>query len=126
MQGTATGPVTTVIVRRLGDSWWVLGASTPNIQLTSPAARSTISSPVRLQGTSTAFEATVNTEIRADGSTQPIGTGIVMGGANGELGPFDGTLSFSAPTANAGALTLLTRSAADGTVSEATVVRVRF
>ena len=99
VQAKATGPITTVLVRRLGDSWWVLGSSTPNIQLTAPAALATISSPVRLQGTSTAFEATVNTEVRSDGSTQPIGTGIVMGGANGEFGPFDGTLSFSPPTA---------------------------
>ena len=71
VQAKATGPITTVLVRQLGDSWWVLGASTPNIQLTSPAALATISSPVRLQGMSTAFEATVNTEVRSDGSTQP-------------------------------------------------------
>ena len=126
VQAKATGPITTVLVRQLGDSWWVLGASTPNIQLTSPAALATISSPVRLQGMSTAFEATVNTEVRSDGSTQPIGTGIVMGGANGEFGPFDGTLSFSPPTATAGSLMLLTRSAEDGSVTEATVVRAKF
>ncbi len=126
VQAKATGPITTVLVRELGDSWWVLGASTPNIQLTSPAAMATISSPVRLQGTSTAFEATVNTEVCADGSTQPIGAGIVMGGANGEFGPFDGTLSFSPPTATAGSLMLLTRSSEDGSITEATVVRVTF
>ena len=126
VQGKSTGPITTVLVRQLGDSWWVLGASTPNIQLSAPAALSAISSAVRLQGTSTAFEATVNTEVRADGSTQPIGTGIVMGGANGELGPFDGTLSFTRPPTASGGLTLLTRSAEDGSVTEATVVRVTF
>ena len=49
-----------------------------------------------------------------------------MGGANGEFGPFDGTLSFSPPTATAGSLMLLTRSAEDGSVTEATVVRVKF
>ena len=98
MQATATGSVTTVLVRQLGDSWWVLGSSTPNIQLSSPAALATISSPVRLQGTSTAFEATVNTQVRQDGVTPPLGTGIVMGGANGVMGPFDGTLEFSAPS----------------------------
>jgi hypothetical protein len=126
LQSKATGPVTTVLVRQLGDSWWVLGASTPNIQLTSPAASATISSPVRLQGTSTAFEATVNTEVRADGSTQPVGTGIVMGGANGEMGPFDDTTTFDRPRASAGALVLFTRSAEDGSITEATVVRVKF
>lgn len=126
VQSTSTGPITTVLVRQLGDSWWVLGASTPNIRLNSPAAMTAISSPVRLQGTSTAFEATVNTEVRSDDSTQPIGTGIVMGGANGELGPFDDTLAFTRPSTASGALMLLTRSAADGSASEATVVRVTF
>ena len=62
----------------------------------------------------------------SDGSTQPVGTGIVMGGANGELGPFDGTVTFTRPSASAGALMLLTRSAEDGSVTEATVVRVKF
>jgi hypothetical protein len=68
----------------------------------------------------------VNTEVRSDDSTQPIGTGIVMGGANGELGPFDDTLAFTRPATASGALMLLTRSAADGSASQATVVRVTF
>jgi Immunoglobulin-like domain of bacterial spore germination len=126
VQSKATGPVTTVLVRQLGDSWWVLGASTPNIQLTSPAALTAISSPVPLQGTSTAFEATVNTQVRQDSSTQTLGTGIVMGGANGQMGSFDGTLAFDPPSTSSGAVTLLTRSSEDGSVTEATVVRVNF
>jgi Immunoglobulin-like domain of bacterial spore germination len=126
LQATRTGPTTNVLVRQLGESWFVLGASTPNIELTSPAAGTTIASPVRLQGTSTAFEATVNVQVRAEDVTAPIATGTVMGGANGELGPFDGTIEFSRPASNAGALVLLTISPKDGNVSEATVVRVDF
>jgi hypothetical protein len=126
LQAKATGPVTTVLVRQLGDTWWVLGASTPNIELTSPEASVAISSPVRLRGTSTAFEATVNAEVRADGSTQSVGAGIVMGGANGQMGPFDSTVTFSRPSASSGALLLFTRSGEDGSIAEATVVRVRF
>jgi Immunoglobulin-like domain of bacterial spore germination len=126
VQPEASGPETTVLVRQLGDSWWVIGATTANIQLTSPAALATITSPVRLQGTSTAFEGTVNTQVRQDGSTQPIGSGLVMGGGSGTMGPFDGTLTFSQPSAPAGALVLLTVSPKDGTVSETTVVRVKF
>ena len=38
VQATPIGPTTTVLVRRLGDSWFVLGSSTPNIRLTSPTA----------------------------------------------------------------------------------------
>ncbi len=126
VQPDPSGPETTVFVRQLGDSWWVLGAATANIRLSSPAALASITSPVRLQGTSTAFEGTVNTQVRQDGATEPIGTGIVMGGGNGVMGPFDGTLAFSPPSAPAGALVLLTVSAKDGSVSEATVVRVKF
>ena len=126
VQATTTGPTTTVLVRRLGDSWYVLGSSTPNIELTAPAARSAIASPVRLQGTSTAFEATVNVQVRADDVAAPIATGIVMGGANGEMGPFDGTIVFTRPASDAGALVLLTTSPENGNVSEATVVRVDF
>jgi Immunoglobulin-like domain of bacterial spore germination len=127
VQATATGPVTTVLVRQLGDSWWVLGSSTPNIQLTSPSTLTAISSPVHLQGTSTAFEATVNAQVRQDGVTEPLGRGTVMGGSNGLMGPFEGTLEFAAPApGSAGALVLLTLSAQDGHVSEATVVRVMF
>ena len=35
---STSGPVTTVLVRRLGESWWVLGAATANIELKDPAA----------------------------------------------------------------------------------------
>ena len=49
-----------------------------------------------------------------------------MGGSNGTIGPFDGALAFPRPSQPAGALVLLTRSAENGNVSEAAVVRVRF
>ena len=126
VQAKADSPVTTVLVRKLGESWWVLGASTPNILLTAPAASQTISSPVTLRGTSTAFEATVNVQVGEDGNITPLGKGFVMGGANGEMGPFDATLAFTPPTATAGSVMLSTLSAEDGRVVEATVVRVKF
>ncbi len=126
VQPDPSGPETTVLVRQLGDTWWVIGAATADIRLTSPKALASITSPVRLQGTSTAFEGTVNTQVREDGNAQPIGSGTVMGGGNGTMGPFDGTLAFSPPSAPSGALVLLILSAKDGTVSEAAVLRVRF
>ena len=124
----ATGPETTVLVRQLGSdgTWWVLGSSTANIQVASPAALATISSPVALHGTSTAFEATVDVEVRADGVAQPVGKGFVMGGANGQMGPFDGSLTFTAPAATGGAVVFSTLSAETGHVAEATVIRVRL
>jgi spore germination protein GerM len=125
---SATGPETTVLVRELGPqgSWWVLGASTANIQVTAPAALDSISSPVAVRGTSTAFEGTVAVEVREDGARHPLGTGYVTGGANGQMGPFDGSLTFSQPAATAGAIVFSTRSSADGTITEATVLRVNL
>lgn len=122
------GPVTTVFVRQLGtdNTWWVLGAATQNIRIDQPQAMATIASPVHLTGTSTAFEANVQTQARQDGNRTPIGQHWVMGGSNGEMGPFDGYLPFSPPTAPYGAVVLLTQSMANGDVWEASVVRVAF
>ncbi len=124
----ADGPVTTVLVRQLtsDDTWWVLGATTPNVQLSSPAALATVTSPVTLAGQSTAFEATVNVEVRQDRETAPLATDVVMGGSMGEMGPFSKAVSFPAPSAGAGAIVLSTRSAEDGQLWEASVVRVAF
>jgi hypothetical protein len=122
------GPVTTVFVRQLGtdSTWWVLGAATPEIQLTEPAALATISSPVRLAGQSTAFEATVNVSIREDGGATPLAETFVMGGANGTMGPFAKSVAFSAPTQPAGAIVLYQISSESGHVTEASVIRVKF
>lgn len=124
----ADGPVTTVFVRRLGtdDAWWVIGAATTNIAVTEPTALATIASPVALAGTSTAFEATVQVQVRVDGRPEPIAEGFVMGGANGELGPFQSSLAFPPPGTGAGAVVFFTVSSEDGSILEAAVVRVRF
>jgi hypothetical protein len=128
VQPRADGPVTTVLVRRLApdDTWWVLGASTPNLQLTSPAALATITSPVTLAGQSTAFEATVDVQIRQDGTPDALAKDFVMGGSMGEMGPFSKAVPFTPPSAAAGAVVLETFSAEDGTVREATVTRIAF
>lgn len=124
----ASGPETTVLVRQLGNdaTWWVLGAQTANIQLTAPAALALISSPVTIRGTSTAFEATVNVVVREDGNDQPLVSTFLMGGANGKMGPLEGDVAFATPRATSGAVALFTKSAEDGRVAEATVVRVKF
>lgn len=120
------GPVTTVLVRELDDSWWVLGSATANIVVAEPAPLASAASPLALAGTSTAFEATVDVRVREDGSTMPIGESFVMGGANGTMGPFTGTVTFEAPSTGAGAVLFTTSSMESGDVWEATVVRVRF
>jgi len=128
MESTALGPTTTVIVRQIGadGSWWVLGASTPNIKLTQPATLSTIASPVRLRGTSTAYEATVRVFIRQDDVVTPLVESYLMGGANGQMAPFDASFTFARPTSRYGAIVLDTTSSANGHVVEATVIRVRL
>ena len=120
------GPVTTVLVRQLDAAghWWVLGATTPNLVLAEPKVGTRVASPVTLRGTSTAFEAQIRTEIRQDSTATPLGEGTAKGGANGEMGPFVDVLSFTAPSQDYGAVMLSTRSAKDGTIAEATVVRV--
>jgi hypothetical protein len=115
-----------VIVRQIDGSWWVLGSATPNIHLTQPAALAKIRSPVRLRGTSTAFESTVNVSIRQDDIAKPLVESFLMGGANGEMGPFDASFAFDPPRSSDGAIVLYTISAANGHVAEATVIRVRL
>lgn len=127
-ENPSVGPVTTMIVRQIGNdgSWWVLGAATPNIALTQPAALATISSPVRLRGSSTAFEANVQVSIRQDDVTKPLVESFLMGGANGQMGPFDASFSYATPISHSGAIVLYTVSSATGHVAEATVIRVRL
>lgn len=122
----ANGPVTTVFVRQgSDDSWWVIGAANGDIILDEPDVLDEIRSPVRLRGTALAFEGTVQVQIREDGRREPIGQGFVTGGGD-QPRPFEGTIAFSPPTARAGAIVLFTRSAADGRVWQAGVIRVRF
>ena len=126
VQPSTTGPVTTVLVRKLGsdNSWWVLGAGTAAINLTYPVWNASITSPVTLKGTSTAFEGTVQTQVRDDDS-KSLGQGFVTGGST-TMGPFSGSLAFTKATTKFGAVVLYTTSAESGAVMEATVIRIRF
>ena len=128
VRSSATGAITTVLVRQLtsDDSWWVLGAATANIQITTPSLLTNLHSPATLRGVSTAFEAQVNVELRADQSLAAIGTGYVMGGSMGQLASFEGQISFTATTARYGTLLMRTYSAKDGSVLEASALRIMY
>ncbi len=128
VQPNATGPVTTVILRQLtsDQSWWILGAATADITITQPSTLATVSSPLVISGSSTAFEAVVNVTLRQDNVTTPLVATTVMGGSNGQLGPFHKSLTFATPTSSYGALVMYTVSAKDGSVANASVIRVRF
>lgn len=122
------GPVTTILLRMLGTdgAWSVLGAATADIELTSPAALDEVASPVRLEGRALAFEGNVAVEVREDGAAMPLGSGFVTGGGD-VMRAFTGEVTLERqPSAPAGAIVLFTRSAADGTVWSASVVRIRF
>jgi len=124
----ADGPVTTVLVRRLGsdDAWSVIGTATADIEVASPTTSATIGDRVRLAGRARAFEGHVDVEVRADGVDAPIARGFVTGRGDGVLGPFDEQLDVPPSPAPAGSVVFVTRSAEDGRVWEAAVVRVRF
>lgn len=128
VQATNSGVVTTVLVRQLDAAghWWVLGSSSPNLVLTSPSVGTAITSAVTLRGQSTAFEATFNVEIRQDRTAPVLGGGPAMGGSNGDMGPFTDVVSFTQPTQTRGAIVLKTYSMKDGTVVEASVIRIAF
>jgi hypothetical protein len=128
VRARAGGPVTTVLVRKIGtdNSWWVLGSATPNIDIVAPVANALITSPLQLRGSSTAFEATVNYALRQDDVAKPLTEGFVMGGANGEMGPFSTSVPFAKPASASGAVVMYVVSMADGHVAEASVIRVRY
>ncbi len=123
----ADGPATTVFVRQLGSdgTWWVIGSATSDITLDTPTAGDEITSPVALTGSALAFEGHVDVEVRQDGALEPIGTGFVTGGGD-VMRPFSGQVEFATPTAERGALVLLTTSAEDGRVWQAVVTRIAF
>lgn len=123
---------TTVSVRSFvsGDTvvWVVTGAHSSNIVLDDPDPMTAIDRPVRVAGRASAYEGTVLVEAREDGMElgQRLGHGFVTGSGSSELGPFEGEISYETPSRDAGALVLFTESAEDGSVMQATVVRVWF
>jgi len=87
-----------------------------------------VSSPLALTGRASAFEGHVDVSVREDAMVAgaSLGEGFVTGRGDGELGPFSGQIAFRPPSRPGGAVVFFERSAADGQVLRATVVRVRF
>ncbi|HUF31883.1 MAG TPA: Gmad2 immunoglobulin-like domain-containing protein [Acidimicrobiales bacterium] len=128
---------TTVGMRRLDQGgWFVTGAraaSIPEVRVTTTVFftagdRAAVDREVTATGTSTAFEGTIQLEVRQHGmgAGESLGATFTTGGSMGELGPFEATFTIERPTAPGGALVVFTDSAKDGTVQEATVVRMTF
>ncbi|MGI8778464.1 MAG: Gmad2 immunoglobulin-like domain-containing protein [Acidimicrobiales bacterium] len=126
-------PTTTVVVRQLGrrgdsGAWTVTAAWSPDIEVRGPQPLGRVSSPLPLTGRASAFDGHVNGSVREDAMVAgaSLGEGFVTGRGDGELGPFSGQIAFRPPSRPAGAVVFFERSAADGQVLRATVVRVRF
>jgi hypothetical protein len=122
------GPPTVVFVRQLtaDDSWWILGAASENITIDEPETWDEVVSPLTVSGTASAFEGTVDVELRADGNGEPILNGFVTGSGGPEPGPYSETFEFTSPGETGGALVMLSRSSEDGSVIEASAIRIFY
>jgi hypothetical protein len=120
----AQGPATTVQVRQMDGTWWVVAASTADITVDQPATGSQIACPMRVTGSALAFEGTVNVVVRDDQRSE-VGSGFVTGGGD-VARPFDGTIDCSLESAGSGygTLILTEASAEDGSVTKATARRI--
>jgi hypothetical protein len=119
--------VTVVRLRRQTGGWEVTGTSSPSVRVTAPKAGTVVTSPVRLAGSAHAFEGTVGVAVHDNrlGKDRTLGESFVTGGGD-VFRPFTGSVSFQRSTTTTGWVVFFVNSAADGQVTEATFVRVRF
>jgi hypothetical protein len=122
-------PVTVVYLQRLTTTgaWYVLATTTGSIRVGEPWSQARVSSPLRVAGRAQAFEGNVQVRVTEDryGTDVLLGSGNVTGGGDA-MRPFAGRLSFHQPTGTGGSVIFAERSAIDGDVLAATVVRVRL
>jgi hypothetical protein len=128
VQSFVDGPVTVVFVRQLtdDDNWWILGAASENIVIDEPEALAEVDSPLTVSGTALAFEGTVDVQLRADGNGEPIFEGFVTASGGPEPGPFTESFEFISPDETGGALVMLSLSSEDGSVIEASALRIFY
>jgi hypothetical protein len=129
----ATGPVTTVALGKGRTTFTVLDVSTRTIRVDTPKSAispddlAVVTSPLTVSGAALTFEGNVALRVvRVSGSSvRQLGSGYATGGGD-EMRSFSGTVSFTQPGTGTGWMIAFERSAADGTVSKATAVRVAF
>ncbi|MEO5778201.1 Gmad2 immunoglobulin-like domain-containing protein [Arthrobacter sp. PAMC25284] len=120
------GPVTTVLVRQMSDQqWYVLGATTSDIEVTVPGPGANVDSPVQVAGQARAFEGTVRVTVHGRGWDEPVGEGFVTASGGPELGPFSGEIGFT-KHGGRGSVLFTIDSARDGSVWQAAAVPVGF
>jgi hypothetical protein len=123
--------VTTVSVRRVsgeGSPWVVVSAAAGMVKLITPVALEKIRSPAQVSGEASAFEGNVVAQVKEDGMGpgQYLGQEPLTGGSGPDLEPYAGPVPFRTPTKPAGAVVVLTYSAEDDSVEQASAVRVHF
>lgn len=133
------GPTTTLVLRQIGQQWYVLAANAANLELDTPRTDARIASPVHLSGRSIAFEGQVQVAVLrydttlqctvptdACGSDPGVYANTFFTGHGSEKAPFETDVTFTKPQTQYGYVVLWTNSAEDGSVSEATVRLIRF
>jgi hypothetical protein len=113
------GPTTVVHTTRTSNGYVVTGAHSNQVVIDGLSDGD--AAPTTLSGKSTAFEATIVIEVRPFGSLQPTELVTAMGGANGEIGPFQAALTAKGP----GVIVAYEPDASGrGAMTNATVIRV--
>ena len=121
------GPVTTLLVRQMSDDhWYVIGATSPEIELDEPTAGSAIDHPLRVSGRATASEGQVRVAVHERGDDAPRGEGLVATNGTAELSPFVGEISWDNPGGGWGSVVVTTSNGADGAVWTAIAIPVGF
>lgn len=127
VRATADGPATTVLVRRMSDDrWYVIGATTADIQPSYPIAGTAIDTPLEVTGRARAFEGTVRVAVYGRGATEPLGEGFVTGSGGPDLGAFSGQIAWRNPVGGWGVVLFTVASAEDGRISAAVAIPVGF
>lgn len=121
------GPVTVLELRRLEDrTWYVIEARTPDIEVRTPVAGASLSTPFETSGSALAFEGTVDVTVLSQSGLSELGRGTVTGSGSPPPGPFSGRIFYSPPPeAAAGILVYRARSEEDGQVIQATAFPIR-
>lgn len=121
------GPVSTVIVRMMrNDRWYVIGATSPELELDIPTAGSAIDHPLQVAGRARGFQAQVRVTVYRRGATTPLGAGSVAAGGTSELGPFAGAIPWDNPGGGWGSVVLTTAGGPDGATWAAMAIPVGF